>query len=361
MELNLAPQMPDQTVSEGEGGGYYTWSISAVPFLGQAKLAAGKLVLQPLGFALPHYADFKKIGFVLQGCCVVGVISPDSTTEKVVKVTKGDAIPVELGAVSWWYNDGDSDVVVVFLGETSDSNTAGPFNYYFLAGALGMLGGFSPDFLARGFGISVSESKTLFKTQNATVITKLKAKLNISDLVNNNPYRNEMVFNLKNALPSVNVKDGGSLVSATAENFPLLSRVNLSGNLVKLESGAMLTPGYTADSSYEIGYVASGSARIQIVGLNGQLALDDRVEAGHVFVLPKFFVGSLIADTEGIEFVSTVTSSEPKLLRLAGVESVWKALSPSVLQASLNLSTEDTDIFKDKIVETTAIIPPKKH
>nr|GMC89723.1 11S globulin seed storage protein 2 [Ipomoea batatas]GMD22318.1 11S globulin seed storage protein 2 [Ipomoea batatas] len=267
MELNLAPQMPDQTVYEGEGGGYYSWSTSAAPFLGQAKLAAGKLVLQPLGFALPHYADFKKFGYVLQGCCVVGMISPDSTTEKVVKVTKGDVIPVELGAVTWWYNDGDSDVVIVFLGETSDSNNAGPFNYYFLAGALGMLGGFSADFLASGFGISVTESKTLFKTQNAALITKLKAKLKISDLVNNN--RKEMVFNLESALPSVNIKNGGSLVSATAENFPLLSRVNLSGNLVKLESGSMLTPGYTADSSYELGYVASGSARIQIVGLNG--------------------------------------------------------------------------------------------
>lgn len=359
MEFNLAPQMADQTVYEGEGGGYYTWSTSVAPFLAQAKLAAGKLVLQPLGFALPHYADSKKIGFVLQGCCVVGMISPDSTAEKVVKITRGDAIPVELGAVSWWYNDGDSDVVIVFLGETSDSNTAGPFNYYFLAGALGMLGGFSADFLARGFGISVTESKTLFKSQSATVITKLKEKLNIKNPPNNN--RKEMVFNLENALPPVTSKNGGSLISATAENFPLLTRVNLSGNLVKLEPGSMLTPGYTADSSYEIGYVVSGSAQIQIVGLNGQLALDDKVAAGHVFVLPKFFVGSLIADTEGLEFVSTVTSSEPKLLRLAGVESVWKALSPSVLQASLNLSSGDTEIFKDKIVETAAIIPSKKH
>ncbi|XP_031128915.1 glutelin type-A 3-like [Ipomoea triloba] len=357
MELNLAPQMADQTVYEGEGGGYYSWSTSAAPFLGQAKLAAGKLVLQPLGFALPHYADFKKFGYVLQGCCVVGMISPDSTTEKIVKVTKGDVIPVELGAVTWWYNDGDSDVVIVYLGETSDSNVAGPFNYYFLAGALGMLGGFSADFLATGFGISVTESKTLFKAQNAALITKLKAKLKISDLVNNN--RKEMVFNLENALPSVNIKNGGSLVSATAENFPLLSRVNLSGNLVKLESGSMLTPGYTADSSYEIGYVVSGSARIQIVGLNGQLVFDGKVAAGRLFVLPKFFVGSLIADKEGIEFVSTVTSAEPKLRRLAGVESVWKALSPSILQASLNLSAEETEIFKAKIVETTAIIPSK--
>nr|GLL23886.1 12S seed storage protein CRD-like isoform X1 [Ipomoea trifida] len=357
MELNLAPQMPDQTVYEGEGGGYYSWSTSAAPFLGQAQLAAGKLVLQPLGFALPHYADFKKFGYVLQGCCVVGMISPDSTTEKVVKVTKGDVIPVELGAVTWWYNDGDSDVVIVFLGETSDSNAAGPFNYYFLAGALGMLGGFSADFLATGFGISVTESKTLFTTQNAALITKLNAKLKISDLVNKN--RKEMVFNLESALPSVNIKNGGSLVSATAENFPLLSRVNLSGNLVKLESGSMLTPGYTADSSYELGYVASGSARIQIVGLNGQLVFDGKVAAGSLFVLPKFFVGSLIADKEGIEFVSTVTSAEPKLRRLAGVESVWKALSPAILQASLNLSAEETEIFKAKIVETTAIIPSK--
>ncbi|CAK9160533.1 unnamed protein product [Ilex paraguariensis] len=55
-----------QTVFEGDGGGYYSWSTSKSPLLVEAKLGAGKLLLHPRGFSLPHYADSAKIGYVLQ-------------------------------------------------------------------------------------------------------------------------------------------------------------------------------------------------------------------------------------------------------------------------------------------------------
>lgn len=67
MEIDLNPRTANQTLFEGEGGAYYAWSSKAFPFLAQAKLGAGKLVLQPNGFALPHYADSSKVGYVLQG------------------------------------------------------------------------------------------------------------------------------------------------------------------------------------------------------------------------------------------------------------------------------------------------------
>lgn len=35
--------------------------------LSESKLGAAKLLLHPLGFALTHYADSSKIGFVLEG------------------------------------------------------------------------------------------------------------------------------------------------------------------------------------------------------------------------------------------------------------------------------------------------------
>ena len=59
--------MVDQTLFEGEGGAYYSWSSAKSPLLSEAKIGAGKLVLQPYGFALPHSADSPKIGYILQG------------------------------------------------------------------------------------------------------------------------------------------------------------------------------------------------------------------------------------------------------------------------------------------------------
>ena len=63
MELDLTPKTAE-AVFEGDGGGYYTWSSS---LLSKYNLGAGRLVLQPRGFALPHYADSSKVGYVIQG------------------------------------------------------------------------------------------------------------------------------------------------------------------------------------------------------------------------------------------------------------------------------------------------------
>ncbi|XP_042487356.1 uncharacterized protein LOC122067589 isoform X2 [Macadamia integrifolia] len=65
MESEIGPMIAPK-VFEGEGGSYYIWSSAEFPILGQAKIGAGKLVLNPLGLALPHYADSSKIAIVVQ-------------------------------------------------------------------------------------------------------------------------------------------------------------------------------------------------------------------------------------------------------------------------------------------------------
>ena len=65
-EMDLTPKT-SQALFEGDGGAYYTWSTSQMPLLAKTNVGAGLLVLQPSGFALPHYADSSKVGYVLQG------------------------------------------------------------------------------------------------------------------------------------------------------------------------------------------------------------------------------------------------------------------------------------------------------
>lgn len=64
--MDLTPKSA-QNLFKGDGGAYYIWSSSDVPQLNESKVGAGKLVLQPNGFALPHFADSSKLGYVLQG------------------------------------------------------------------------------------------------------------------------------------------------------------------------------------------------------------------------------------------------------------------------------------------------------
>ena len=59
MELDLSPKFSRELSGE-DGGSYHHWSTSDLPLLKEAKVGAGKLVLKPLGFALPHDGDSEK-------------------------------------------------------------------------------------------------------------------------------------------------------------------------------------------------------------------------------------------------------------------------------------------------------------
>lgn len=103
---------------------------------------------------------------------------PDgSAKEQVLTIKKGDIIPVHMGAVSWWYNaaaetttdgdgDGDEDVEILFLGETSKTHTPTQFDYFFLTGAMGVLQGFSADFITQALGLTENDSENLVRKPN---------------------------------------------------------------------------------------------------------------------------------------------------------------------------------------------------
>ena len=357
MEFDLTPKFA-QKVFEGEGGAYYSWSSSEFPILGEGKVGAGKLVLQPRGFALPHYADSSKVGYVLGGGDgIVGMVFPNTSEEVVLKLKKGDVIPLVMGTVSWWFNDGDSELVIVFLGETSKSYIPGEFTYFFLSGAQGIMGGFSPEFLSRAYKINKDEANKLAKSQTGVLLIKLQEGKSMPKP--NENYTNKLVYNIEAALPDIRVKNGGQVTTLTEAKFPSLDQVELSTRLVKLDANAMFSPTYTTDSSVQLIYVVKGIGQIQIVGINGKQVLDIEVKPGHLLVVPKFFVVAKLAGGDGLECFSITTSKKPAFEDLASKASVWQALSPLVIEASLNVSTELGELFKSKIGKNTILIPFK--
>ncbi|XP_011088119.1 glutelin type-A 3 [Sesamum indicum] len=341
MDFNLSPQPADTTVYEGDAGGYYSWTGAKSPAIPQAKVAAGKLVLRPRGFALPHYADTFKIGYVAQGTCIVGLVFPNDPQEKVLIINKGDAIPVQMGAISWWFNGGDSDFTIIFLGESSQSYSPGQFDYFFLTGPIGVLATFSPEFITKIFHLKESETETLVHSQANPLLVKLDKGINMPN--QSNCDTREYVFNLDDLISS-----GVNYAEITAENFPLLEKIGLSASLVRLESHSILNPYYNVNGS-QIIYVLKGSGRVQIMGLNGTRVLDADVQEDQAFVVPKFFAATQLAGEHGMEFFCLSTSSRPIVGQLAGKESAWKALSSPVLQAALNVSQEFVAFFKSKI------------
>ncbi|KAK6240950.1 hypothetical protein SCA6_006339 [Theobroma cacao] len=225
-----------------------------------------------------------------------------------IGLKKGDIIPIPLGSVSWWYNHGRSDLVMLFLGEAFKACLPGKISYFLLIGAIGHLSAFSPE-------------------DSFNTWTK----------------------NLENASPDVDVKKGGKSTTLTGVDFPLLEEVELSANLLVLKANATCSPMYAADA--QVFYVSYGS------GLNGKLVLDTKVKTGQLFVVPRFFMVSLLADREGMECFSIMTSALPVIGELAGKDSVLNTI-PSALQVCLNVTPKFTQEFKGIMETGTIIVPP---
>lgn len=359
MDLILASKEADKTIVEVEGvGGYYTWSSTQFPVLSQEKLLAGLFVLQPRGCLLPHYGDSSKIGYVCEGECIVGLISPEDLNEEVIKIQKGDVLPVPVGAVSWWYNGGDSKFSIIYLGESGEY-TPGEYCSFFLTGATGILNGFSNhEFIAKAFHMTKTESEKLIKDQSSlNILIKINEGIKMPDPCD--CAKHKLVFNLDGAKPCVEVKNGGVLSSVSSKDLPVLGDIGLSANRVVLEGGAILGPIFTADSSVHLSYVTKGSGRVVIVGLFGKVVLDAKVEKGDLFFVPKFFPFVVEADEGGMEFFSIKTSSKQIYGELSsGKKSIWEAASPSVLEASLNMTPDLAQSFKSKIAKGAVIAPP---
>ncbi|TMW94022.1 hypothetical protein EJD97_010865 [Solanum chilense] len=349
MDLILASKKADKIIMEVEGvGGYYGWSSSQFPLLSQTKLAAGLFLLQPHAFVQPYYSVSSKIAYVCQGECIVGLISSEDSKEEVIKLQKGDTLPLTMKEVSWWYNDGESKLEIIFLGEYDDEYTPGEYSGFFLTGFTGILNGFSTELIAKSFHMTKPEIEKLIKEQSSSnIIIKIKEDTKMPEPCNKNA-KHELVFNLDSAEHcTVQVKNGGILSAVTCRNLPLLRDIGLSANHVVLEGGALFGPVFTADLSVQLSYVTKGSGRVQIVGPLRKVVLDTKVKEGELFFVPKFFPFVVEADEGGMEFFSVITSSK------------WEKFN---LESNISISfrglSNVTESFKSKIAKGAVIAPP---
>ncbi|OIW00567.1 hypothetical protein TanjilG_24297 [Lupinus angustifolius] len=351
MALDLTPKTAE-TLLEGEGGGYYNWTSSQMPLLAKNNLCAGRLVLHPQGFALPHYADASKLGIVLQGNGgVAGLVTLNSGKEVVVKLEKGDIIPVPLASFSWWFNNGDTDIIIIFLGETTKALIPGEISYFFPTGLQGLIRGISNELTSKAYNLTQEEVHKLTKSQTEPMMVKLtKDKSMPKPQIE---HTKELVFNVDG--PNIHnvVKNGTLITTLTEATFPFLGEVGLSVIRVTLEANAIKAPAYPSNVVAQLMYIARGSGKIEIVGLNGENILNTEVEAGQLIVVPQFYVVAQIAGKAGLESYSIVRTTKPMIEELGGRASIWGVLSPVVIETALNVDSEFLKLFLSKFKDTT--------
>ncbi|KAL4588469.1 hypothetical protein LXL04_001360 [Taraxacum kok-saghyz] len=151
----------------GVGGAYHAWSPSKSPLLSEFNLGAALVLLHPLAFVLPHFFDSSKFAYILQGTCTIGLVTPNSLEEIVVVIKKGDVLPFPRGGgvASWWFNNGDTNITALFLGETTKSQVPGELGFFFLAGVQGILHGLQSDLVAKIYNLDINEAEKIVGNQ----------------------------------------------------------------------------------------------------------------------------------------------------------------------------------------------------
>lgn len=352
--IDLTPQLAKQ-VYGGDGGSYHAWVPSELPMLHEANIGAAKLFLEKDGFALPSYSDSAKVAYVMQGSGRAGIVVPDAE-EKVISIKKGDSIALPFGVVTWWFNDQDEELVVLFLGDTSKSRTRGSFTEYQLTGSNGFLHGLSTEFVSRAFDLEEDKATALVGSQTGTGIVKLKEGQSLPEP--NAEHREGLALNCLEAPLDVDIENGGRVVVLNTKNLPLVGQVGTGADLVRIDAHSMCSPGFSNDSAYQVTYILQGSGRVQVVGVDGKRVLEVQLQAGNLFIVPRFHVVSKIADNEGMHWFSIISTPNPIFTNMAGATGVWKALSPSVLQAAFNVDAELEDLFRSKRTHDAVFFPP---
>ncbi|KAG8387789.1 hypothetical protein BUALT_Bualt02G0057700 [Buddleja alternifolia] len=354
MEIDLSPKL-SKKVYGGDGGAYYAWCPNELPMLREGNIGAAKLVLEKNGLALPSYSDSAKVAYVLQGSGVAGIILPEKE-EKVLAIKKGDAIALPFGVTTWWYNKEDTELAILFLGDTSKAHKSGSFTDFSLTGPTGIFTGFTTEFVSRAWDLDEATVKTLVTKQTVKGIVKLDPSFKMPEP--KKEHYTGMALNCEEAPLDVDIKNGGKVVVLNTKNLPLVGEVGLGADLVRLDGGAMCSPGFSCDSALQVTYIVRGSGRVQVVGVDGKRVLETTVKAGYLFIVPRFFVISKICDPDGMDWFSIITTPNPIFTHLAGKTSVWKALSPQVLQASFNVGQDVEEKFSSKRKAEEIFFPP---
>ncbi|KAL6839125.1 hypothetical protein ACP4OV_031016 [Aristida adscensionis] len=360
MAMDLSPKKPHKAYG-GDGGAYHAWSPADLPMLGAASIGAAKLALAAGGLALPSYSDSAKVAYVLHGAGTCGLVLPEAAGEKLIPVKEGDALALPFGAVTWWHNAhaAAGDLVVLFLGDTSKGHKPGQFTNFQLTGAAGVFTGFSTEFVARAWDLPPDAAAGLVSTQPGAGIVRVRDGHRMPAPRAGD--RDGIVLNCLEAPLDVDIKGGGRVVVLNTGNLPLVGDVGLGADLVRIDAGAMCSPGFSCDAAYQVTYIVRGGGRVQVVGMDGTRVLETRAEAGCLFIVPRFFVVSKIADDTGIEWFSIITTPNPIFSHLAGRTSVWKAISPAVLETSFNTTPEMEKLFRSRRLDSEIFFaPPSK-
>ncbi|KAG6738276.1 hypothetical protein POTOM_057885 [Populus tomentosa] len=267
-----------------------------------AGVAVIRHTIQKRGLLLPAYTNTPKLVYVEQGRGIQGAVFPgcpetfqssgqysrdgsqssEDQHQKVQQVREGDVVALPSGVADWFYNNGDSPLVLVQLLDTSNpaNQLDQDFRNFFLAG--------NPQRELQSQRRLIPERPVVSPHQS-----REEEEREIEHRRGRGGRFNgiEETFCTARLKHNINDPERADFLIHALDASPLsTASISLSFDLSSLVLREV--------------YSTRGNGRIQIVGDNGQTIFDGEVREGQVVTAPQSFAVVKKAGSQGFEWVS---------------------------------------------------------
>ncbi|CAN8306348.1 unnamed protein product [Cochlearia groenlandica] len=387
-------------VTKFEAGRMEVWDHTS-PELRCAGVTVARVTLESNSIFLPSLFTSPALAYVVQGGGVMGTIASgcaetyieeirgsgvgggdksrrfEDMHQKLDNFRRGDVFALLAGVTHWWYNRGNSDVVIVIvLDVTNIENQLDQIPRMFqIAGSkkqeqkqplswpLGnnTFSGFHPNIIAEAFKIDIQTAKQLQNHKdNRGNIVKANGPLHFG-ISQSRQSHNGIEETYCTARLHENIDDpertdffstrAGRISTLNSFHLPILRRVRLNAVRGILYSGGMMLPHWTANAQTVL-YGTGGQAKVQIVDDNGRSVFNDQVGQGQLVVIPQGFAVGKTAGETGFEWVAFKTNDNAYFNTLSGETSYLRAVPLDVVKEAYGVSEEEAKRIKFSQQET---------
>ncbi|KAF5822035.1 putative 11-S seed storage protein, plant [Helianthus annuus] len=383
--------------------------------------------IQPRGLLLPSYTNTPILFFVELGSGIQGVMLPgcpetyEVSTEqfegrkggsaftdrhqKIHQFWQGDVVAIPTGAAHWLYNNGQDELVIIaLLDSTNYANQLDPsYKRFFLAGnsqgeqvqqieqprswenlqqdrllkkgSDNIFKGFTTETIAESFNVDHETAELLRgeSDQRGHIVFVEKGLQVIQPPMRHEeqeyrggPRANGVEETICSMKLRVNIDDpseadlynpqAGRCTRLNSFKFPILQYLQLSAERGVLHRNAIVSPHWIMNA-HNIIYVTDGYMRIQIVNDQGQEVFNDVLQEQQLVVVPQNFAVAKQAGEQGSKWISFRTNDNAIMNTLAGRTSVMRALPVDVLANAYQLSSEDAQKLKYNRQESVLFMP----
>ncbi|KAK9083240.1 hypothetical protein Scep_029711 [Stephania cephalantha] len=392
-----------------------------------AGASVSRTTIRSNGLYLPVYSNAARLTYVVEGECVHSEVIPGCPEtyqafqqpgqqyrggaageqqqqgsradehQKVRRLKRGDIVATPPGFVQWFYNDGNTDLVLVTLLDTANSQNQldNQDRAFFLAGNPqraqepreaeqkqgaevnynNIFSGFADEILQEVLGTS-RETVERVKGRNdyrGHIILVRHGLEMIKPLSyqEEEQQRHQLTNGFEETICTARLRENmanparadvynpqaGYIRNVNRLNLPVLGYLYLSAERGVLYRNAIYAPHWNL-YSHSIIYATRGSARVQIVGNQQRQSLfDGQLRQGQMIVVPQNFAVTAQAGSNGFEWISFKTGDNAISQSLAGKTSVFRGLPVDMLASMYQISRQEALKIKYNRGDELAIFP----